>query len=114
MTLIAPLKRNLQTKFELNIPGDNLDEDHLAKNIVYLIHHFEKEKPYLFPERNTKGKIGPKFKNELKEMLGLHVFATLRLQRTCRKIESFLNDNSEACKYISNNKLPKKSKFNEF
>ena len=114
MTLIAPIKRNMQTKFELNCPGDNLDDDHLAKNIVYLVNQFEKEKQYLFPERNSKSKIGPKFKNELKEMLGLHVFATLRLQRTCRKIESFLSDKNEACKYITNNELPKKSKINEF
>lgn len=114
MTLIVPIKRNMQTKFELNCPGDNLDDDHLAKNIVYLVNQFEKEKPYLFPERNSKSKIGPKFKNELKEMLGLHVFATLRLQRTCRKIELFLSDNNEACKYIINNELPKKSKINEF
>ena len=34
MTLIAPIKRNMQTKFELNCSGDNLDDDHLAKNIV--------------------------------------------------------------------------------
>lgn len=72
------------------------------KNHIYFLKEILKEKP------------GPKFKNELQELLGLHVFATLRLQRTCRKIESFLSDNSEACKYITNNKLPKKSKINEF
>lgn len=95
MTLIAPIIRKMQTKFELKCPGGNLEDDHLARNIVYLINQFEKEKPYLFPERNIEGKIGPKFKNDLKEMLGLHIFATFRLQRTCRKIESFLTDNNE-------------------
>ena len=30
------------------------------------------------------------------------------------KIESFLSDNNEACKNITNNKIPKKSKINEF
>lgn len=114
MALIAPIIRKMQTKFIIDSPGDNLEDDHLARIIVYLVNQFEKEKPYLFPERNIKGKIGPKFKNELKEMLGLIVFATFRLQRTCRKIESFLSDNSEACKYITNNELPKKSKINEF
>ena len=114
MTLIAPIIRKMQTKFELECPGDNLEDDHLARNIVYLVNQFEKEKSYLFPERNVGGKIGPKFKNTLKEMLGLHVFATFRLQRTCRKIESFLTDNNEACKYITNNELPKKSKINKF
>lgn len=114
MALIAPIIHKMQTKFKIDCPGDNLEDDHLARIIVYLVNQFEKEKPYLFPERNIKGKIGPKFKNELKEMLGLIVFATFRLQRTCRKIESFLSDNNEACEYITNNELPKKSKINEF
>lgn len=86
----------------------------MVKLIVYMINDFEKKKPYLFHQRNTDGKIGPKFPNELKELLGLYIFATFRLQRTCRKIESFLSDNNEACKYITNNNLPKKSKINEF
>lgn len=114
MALNVPIIRNMQSKFTLDKPGDNLDNDHLAKDIVYIINELSKEKPYLFPERNFMGKSGPKFKNELKELLGLHVFATLRLQRTCRKIESFLSDNNEACKYITNNELPKKSKINQF
>ena len=114
MSLNVPIIRSMQSKFVLDCPGDNLDDDHIAKTIVYMIDQFEKDKPYLFPERNFEGKVGPKFKNELQELLGLHVFATLRLQRTCRKIESFLSDNSEACKYITNNELPKKSKINEF
>ena len=114
MIRVAPVKRYLQSKLILEKPGDNLNDEHMAKLIVYMINDFEKKKPYLFHERNVDGKIGPKFQNELKELLGLYVFATFRLQRTCRKIESFLSDNSEACKYITNNKLPKKSKINEF
>ena len=67
MALIAPIIRKMQTKFELESPGDNLEDDHLARNIVYLINQFEKEKSYLFPERNIEGKIGPKFKIILKK-----------------------------------------------
>ena len=52
MTLIAPIICKMQTKFELKCPGGNLEDNHLARNIVYLINQFEKEKPYLFPERN--------------------------------------------------------------
>jgi len=114
MALIVPIIRNMQTKFKIDCLGDNLEDNHLARIIVYLVNQFEKEKPYLFSERNIEGKIGPKFKNELKEMLGLIVFATFRLQRTCRKIESFLSDNNGACEYITNNELPKKSKINDF
>ena len=114
MIRVAPVQRCLQSKLILEKPGDNLDDEHMAKLIVYLINDFEKKKPFLFHERNVNGKIGPKFQNELKELLGLYIFATFRLQRTCRKIESFLSDKNEACKYITNNKLPKKSKINEF
>ena len=114
MIRVAPVQRCLQSKLILEKPGDNLDDNHMAKLIVYMINDFEKKKPFLFHERNVGGKIGPKFQNELKELLGLYIFATFRLQRTCRKIESFLSDNNEACKYITNNKLPKKSKINEF
>ena len=114
MIRVAPVQRCLQSKLILEKPGDNLDDEHIAKLIVYLINDFEKKKPFLFHERNVNGKIGPKFQNELKELLGLYIFATFRLQRTCRKIESFLSDKNEACKYITNNTLPKKSKINEF
>ena len=48
MTLIAPIIRKMQTKFELECPGDNLEDDPLARNIVYLVNQFEKEKSYLF------------------------------------------------------------------
>ena len=85
MTLITPIKCNMQTKFELNYPCDNLGDNHLAKIIVYLVNQFEKEKPYLFPKRNIDGNIGSKFKNDLKELLGFHVFATLIFQKTCKK-----------------------------
>ena len=114
MIRVAPVQRCLQSKLILEKPGDNLDDEHMAKLIVYLINDFEKKKTFLFHERNVNGKIGPKFQNELKELLGLYIFATFRLQRTCRKIESFLSDKNEACKYITNNTLPKKSKINEF
>ena len=114
MACVAKIQRNMQSKLIFEKPGDELDDDHLAKIIVYLISEFKKEKPYLFPDRNNDSKKGPKFKNEIDELLGLHTFATFRLQRTCRKIEDFLRDNSEACKYITNNKLPKKSQINKF
>ena len=81
MTLIAPIKRNMQTKFELKCPGDNLDNNHLARKIVYLIDEFEKEKPYLFPKRNTKGKIGPKFKNELKENVRITCLCNIKITK---------------------------------
>ena len=67
MALIAPIIRKMQTKFELDCPRNNLKEDHLARDIVYLINQFEKEKPYLFPEKNIKRKIGPKFQNDPKK-----------------------------------------------
>ena len=68
MIRVAPVQRCLQSKLILEKPGDNLDDEHIAKLIVYLINDFEKKKPYLFHERNVDGKIGPKFQNELKEL----------------------------------------------
>ena len=82
MASVSIIQRNMQSKLILDKPGDNLDNKHLAKLIVYLINDFKTKKPYLFPERNVEGKIGPKFQNDLTEMLGLHVFATFRLQRS--------------------------------
>ena len=44
------------------------------------------------------------------EMLVLYVFATFRGHRAYRRIEDFLDDKSKACGYITNEKLPRKSK----
>lgn len=71
-------------------------------------------KPELFIEKDDSAP-GPKVKHEQSEMLGLYVFATFRGQKSCRKIDEFLSDNSAACKYITNNKPPKKkSLINDF
>ena len=43
-------------------------------------------------------------------MLVLYVFATFRGHRAYRRIEDFLDDKSKACGYITNEKLPRKSK----
>ena len=40
MVRIAPIQRCLQSKFILDKPGDNLDDEHLAKLIVYMIEEF--------------------------------------------------------------------------
>ena len=61
-----------------------------------------------------KGVPGPKFRYTKSEMLGLYVFATFRGHRPCRDIEAFLDDKSKACRYITNEKLPRKSKINQF
>ena len=79
---------------------------------MYLVKLFENENPRLF-EGKAKGTPGPKFRYSKSEMLGLYVFATFQGQRTCRKIEAFLDDKSKACMYITNEKLPRKSKINQ-
>ena len=114
MALLSCLKHKGQTKFKYEIPGDDLDDDHLSKLIVYGISRFKKEKPYLFPDLNPKGKPGPKVKYTPEEMLALTIFCSFRLHRSCRKMESFLDDKNEACIYITNNKFPRKSKINQF
>ena len=94
-------------------PVDELDDYHLAKLIVYLVKQFEKENRGLFKGK-AKGIPGPKFKYSTSEMLALYFFATFRGHRACRKIEEFLDDKSKACEYITNDKLPRKSKINQF
>ena len=78
---------------------------------VYLVNFFEKENPPLFKGKE-KGITGSKFKYENSEMWALYIFATSRGHRSCRKIEEFLDDKSKACEYITNGKLPRKSKIN--
>ena len=104
---------SIQTPLIYKSPVDDLDDYHLAKLIVYLVKLFENENPRLF-EGKAKGTPGPKFRYSKSEMLGLYVFATFRGHRACRRIEEFLDDKSKACGYITNEKLPRKSKINQF
>ena len=97
MIRVSSVQRCMQSKLVFETPGDNLEDNHLVKLIVYLVNEYKKAKPYLFHNRNYEGKRSPKFNYDLKEMLRLYTFATYRLHRTCRKIESFLSDHNEAC-----------------
>ena len=104
---------SIQTPLIYKSPVEDLNDFHLAKLVVYLVKLFEKENPGLFKGK-AKGTPGPKFRYTLSEMLGLYFFATFRGQRSCRKIEAFLDDKNKACMYITNEKLPRKSKINQF
>ena len=104
---------SIQTPLIYKSPVDDLDDYHMVKLIVYLIKLFEKENTGLFKDK-AKSAPGPKFKYSKSEMLALYVFATFRGIRPCRKIEEFLDDKSKACGYITNEKLPRKSKINQF
>lgn len=104
---------SIQTPLIYRSPVEDLNDDHLSKLSVYLVNFFEKENPTLFKGKE-KGVPGPKFKYENSEMLALYIFATSRGHRSCRKIEEFLDDKSKACEYITNGKLPRKSKINQF
>ena len=48
MALIAHIICKMQTKFKIDCPGDNLEDDSLVIIIVCLVNQFEKEKPHLF------------------------------------------------------------------
>jgi len=79
MIRIESVQRSMQSKFVLEKPGDNLDNNHLAKDIVYIINEFAKEKAYLFPERNFEGKSGPKFKNEFQEFIEITCLCNFKI-----------------------------------
>ena len=104
---------SIQTPLIYKSPVEDLDDSHMAKLVVHLVKLFEKENPELFKGK-ASGVPGPKFRYDKSEMLGLYVFATFRGHRSCRKIEAFLDDQSKACMYITNEKLPRKSKINQF
>ena len=103
----------IQTPLVYNNPVEDLDDHHMALLVVYLVKLFETENTGLFKGK-AKGVPGPKFRYTKSEMLALYVFATFRGIRSCRKIEEFLDDKSKACMYITNEKLPRKSKINQF
>ena len=94
-------------------PVEDLNDSNMAKLVVHLVKLFEKENTELFKGK-APGVPGPKFRYSKSEMLGLYAFATFRGYRSCRKIEEFLDDKSKACMYITNEKLPRKSKINQF
>ncbi|MBR0371364.1 MAG: transposase [Methanobrevibacter sp.] len=94
-------------------PVEDLNDSNMAKLVVHLVKLFEKENTELFKGK-APGVPGPKFRYSKSEMLGLYAFATFRGYRSCRKIEEFLDDKSKACMYITNQKLPRKSKINQF
>ena len=104
---------SIQVPLIYKSPVEDLDDSHMAKLVVHLVKLFKKEKPELFKGKAV-GVRGPKFKYSKSEMLGLYTFATFRGHRPCRKIEAFLDDKSKACMYITNEKLPRKSKINQF
>ena len=103
----------IQTPLVYNNPVEDLDDHHMVLLVVYLVKLFETENTGLFKGK-AKGVPGPKFRYTKSEMLALYVFATFRGIRSCRKIEEFLDDKSKACMYITNEKLPRKSKINQF
>ena len=104
---------SIQAPLIYKSPVEDLDDSHMAKLVVHLVKLFENENPKLFKGK-ASGVRGPKFKYSKSEMLGLYFFANFRGHRSCRKIEAFLDDKSKACMYITNEKLPRKSKINQF
>ena len=104
---------SIQAPLIYRSPVEDLDDSNMAKLVVHLVNLFEKENLELFKGK-APGVPGPKFKYSNSEMLGLYTFATFRGYRSCRKIEEFLDEKSNACMYITNEKLPRKSKINQF
>ena len=112
MLVVKSQYHSIQAPLIYKTPVDDLDDTNMAKLVVHLVKLFEKENPELFKGK-ASGVPGPKFKYSKSDMLGLYAFATFRGYRSCRKIEGFLDDKSKACMYITNEKLPRKSKINQ-
>ena len=98
-----------QSKYILLMVGRNVDKNHLAFFIAFLIGIFKE----LYPDYFKPHGVGRRRVYPLEELLGLHFWGDLFGNESCRKKENLFNDNNEALQIlISGN--PKKSKINEF
>ena len=111
MCSVDAIQRNLQSKFILEKPGDNLDSHHMSKTIKWAVISFKKEYPLLF-NREYSGGRKPKY--EWEELLAFDIYCVYSNKRTFRKREEWLSNNDESCKYILNNKSPCKTTLNDF
>ena len=86
---------------------------HLAKLIVYLVKLFEKGSRGLFKGK-TKCIPCPKFKYSTSEMLALYFLLLLEdIEHTVR-LKNFLIIKAKPMNTLLNEKLPRKSKINQF
>ena len=48
MTSVGTVQRNMQTNFKIELIGDNLPNNHMAKIIKWTVNDFKKKYPLLF------------------------------------------------------------------
>lgn len=109
---VSGLQRNMQSKFVHECSGNNLDDEHMSKLIVWCVQAFKKEYPLLF-DRDYSVR-GPKVKYEWDELLAFDYYCVYHNKRSCRKKADWLSNKDESCKYILNNKSPGKTTISDF
>ena len=111
MASVDTIERNIQTKFKIELVGDNLPNNHMAKIIKWTVNDFKKKYPLLFNREYTGGRR-PKYGWD--ELLAFEIYSVYSNKRTLRKRVEWISDNSESVNYILNNKSPGKTTLNDF
>lgn len=109
---VSGVHNSVQTEFKWVKPGENLDDNHMSKIIVWCVQSFKKEYPLLFDREYSVR--GPKVKYEWDELLAYDFYCVYHNKRSCRKKADWLSNNDESCNYILNNKRPGKTSINDF
>lgn len=111
MASVGTVQRNMQTTFKIELIGDNLPNNHMAKIIKWTVNDFKKKYPLLFT-REYNGGRRPKYGWD--ELLAFEIYSVYSNKRTLRKRVEWISDNSESVNYVLNNKSPGKTTLNDF
>lgn len=111
MASVTSVQRNMETRFTIELIGDNLDNNHMSKIIKWAVNDFKNKYPLLFT-RDYAGGRRPDY--EWEELLAFEIYSVYSNKRTLRKRVEWISDNSESVNYILNNKSPGKTTLNNF
>ena len=90
MASVGTIQRNMQTNFKIELIGDNLPNNHMAKIIKWTVNDFKKKYPLLFT-REYNGGRRPKYGWD--ELLAFEIYSVYSNKRTLRKRVEWISDN---------------------
>ena len=91
MASVGTVQRNMQTTFKIELIGDNLPNNHMAKIIKWTVNDFKKKYPLLFTHEYNGGRR-PKYGWD--ELLAFEIYSVYSNKRTLRKRVEWISDNS--------------------
>ncbi|MDR0911565.1 MAG: transposase [Methanobrevibacter sp.] len=99
----------IQSTFIWNVPGKNLDPNHIVFTVKKLVNEFYSE--IVIEEVQSVGRP-LMYSNE--ELLGLIVYGQMMNKTSVRELEQCIKNRDESFLYITNNKKPSKSTIARF